>query len=392
MAKLKRKPDSDPGSDPEQELDPESPDCRAFKRHRASGSTPCPYLADPTSVLPYKCDPSFVEELMRPGDMILHLGCRDGELSYTLARGAQPLGSVTGVNFPGEGIESAQENKSRMSTGQDSVRFIHVSDLTELPFVRGTFDVVYACDIMARLPASRNKFVFFFKTLYYFTHPHALLKSPCYEIRNNTNLVKLLKEIRRVLRPKGYLISRDIAALHFFPDGDIGGIITRALFRSTGLEGCVTVPRLLREAGFDLQARGVITSDSSLHGPAVGVQIQHHEDNHDDDDDDGDDGDDGEDGEDKDEDVDYKVEEIMEISSTPTPAAPTATATSTTSTTPTEPTLHTTALNADCGALALVASSVEVPPAEGSLTETLERPLIHPGHTPGDQDSDPNLS
>jgi ubiquinone/menaquinone biosynthesis C-methylase UbiE len=47
----------------------------------------------------------------------------------------------------------------------------------------------------------------------------------------------VLREMRRVAKPGGFMSSRDIAAQHFFPEGDVGSIVTQALFRSTGLSG-----------------------------------------------------------------------------------------------------------------------------------------------------------
>ncbi|KAJ8128610.1 hypothetical protein O1611_g5028 [Lasiodiplodia mahajangana] len=160
-------------------------------------------------------------------------------------------GTVTSVNVPSEDVKLADERADELfgPEYEDDLMnfvFITVPDLTRLPFQDNSFDLVYACDIMAHLPT---------RTIGSY--------SP--------DILKVLTEMKRVTKPGGYMASRDIAAHHFFPEDDLGNLITSSLFRATGLRGWCGphMPLFYRQLGFDL-AEVHVDSTTTIRGHTRG--------------------------------------------------------------------------------------------------------------------------
>ncbi|KAI0875044.1 hypothetical protein GGS24DRAFT_320121 [Hypoxylon argillaceum] len=172
-----------------------------------------PCFLSPACIPPHPDNEAFelLEPIVVKDSKVLHLGCRDGALTFAIARVVRPEGHVVGVNYPGEHVDATQRLSEALRKEEDisNVSFVQVADFTKLPFATEAFDVVYACDVMARLPPSPNY----------------------------ANALQLLVEMERVVKPFGFIVSRDIAAMHFFPETDLGSLITRTLFRATGLHG-----------------------------------------------------------------------------------------------------------------------------------------------------------
>ncbi|KAJ2979630.1 hypothetical protein NUW58_g7154 [Xylaria curta] len=122
-------------------------------------------LLDPVSSTPYPLGEflDFILPILRCGIRILHLGCRDGGITFQLARAVQPNGLVVAVNCPGENTSCAAENNKTHQL--PNVQFVELKDFTWLPWETDTFDIVYASNIMAYLPpapqheGARDKYV-----------------------------------------------------------------------------------------------------------------------------------------------------------------------------------------------------------------------------------------
>jgi ubiquinone/menaquinone biosynthesis C-methylase UbiE len=115
------------------------------------------------------------EPLLLAGDLagkwILDIGCGRGELVCEAAlRGAHAVG----IDYAGAALELAQERATSLDPeARDRVKFFQ-ADAKELPFTRGSFDVVFMLDV----------------------YEHLLP----YEVEAT------LKEIKRVMRPGGVLV------------------------------------------------------------------------------------------------------------------------------------------------------------------------------------------
>lgn len=111
---------------------------------------------------------AFVLPLLRDDMSLLDVGCGPGNITADLARRI-PDGSVVGVDLPSDVIDAAQRE-----FGAVNVRF-EVGDVYALDFEEGLFDLVYAHQVLQHLG----------------------------------DPVGALTEMRRVLRPGGYVAVRD---------------------------------------------------------------------------------------------------------------------------------------------------------------------------------------
>ncbi|KAI0490775.1 S-adenosyl-L-methionine-dependent methyltransferase [Xylaria cf. heliscus] len=183
----------------------------------------------------------FLAQVVMSSDHILHLGCQNGAIALQIAPAIKPDGRVYGVNSPGHDTKRAKEIAEENGL-DDMISFLDVPDLTMLPFLDDTFDIVYASEIMAQLPP----------------------------LPDHDNVVKVLSEMKRVTKPGGLVLTRDLAAQHFFPNHDLIDMVTRALFQASGLTGWYgpMMPALFSRAG--LERFTVNCSTSYTQGSAVG--------------------------------------------------------------------------------------------------------------------------
>ncbi|KAI1129427.1 S-adenosyl-L-methionine-dependent methyltransferase [Nemania abortiva] len=222
------------------------------KRPQVPPTEGSPCLIPPVAVAPYPFDGfvSFISQFFWEDIFVLHLGCGDGRITFALADRMGPTANILGVNAPGQDTKLAEEladERYGAITAEDrNITFVTVPDLTKLPFESSFFDVVYASDIMTGFPARDDH-------LY---------------------VGKALIEMHRVTKPGGCMASRDIAAHHFFPEKDLGNLLTKALFKATGLSGWYgpLMPGLFKALGFKLKGEECIeiSSTVTLRGPAVG--------------------------------------------------------------------------------------------------------------------------
>ncbi len=150
-------------------------------------------------------------ELDDEGDF-LELGCGNGVVSKWIAK--EYLGNVTGVDVDPEQIELAQ----RDTIGMPHIRFLE-ADATKLPFEDSSFDVVLSFGVLH--------------------HIH--------------NWLDALKEVKRVLRNKGYFVYADLV----YPE-----LITRMDSSSKHSFGLVTIN--VDELNSFIKQSGFSTIHSSL--------------------------------------------------------------------------------------------------------------------------------
>ncbi|KAI0194080.1 S-adenosyl-L-methionine-dependent methyltransferase [Xylaria flabelliformis] len=186
----------------------------------------------------------FLAPYLMDGDEVLHLGCQDGAISFTLCAKVHPTGHVYAINSPGRNTKRA-EQMARTLHVEDQVTFLDVDNLMRLPFGDDSFDVVYASDLMVHLPPMLDHEV----------------------------VIRVLAEMNRVTRPSGIIASRDLAAQHFFPNHDLIDMVTRTLFKASGLTKWYgpLMPTFYTRVG--LKNFAMSCSTSSPEGPAVSLKM-----------------------------------------------------------------------------------------------------------------------
>jgi ubiquinone/menaquinone biosynthesis C-methylase UbiE len=110
----------------------------------------------------------FIESLLKPGRRVLDLGCGPGTITLDLARRLIPFGSVVGVDS-----SETQFLEARAATGALPVIF-HAMDAYRLELEDGSFDGVFS---------------------------HALFE-------HLSQPLNVLREVRRVLKPDGFVALR----------------------------------------------------------------------------------------------------------------------------------------------------------------------------------------
>ncbi|KAI1331951.1 hypothetical protein F5Y16DRAFT_358177 [Xylariaceae sp. FL0255] len=190
-------------------------------------------LLDPASFGPPKAheDMAFLFLNLRHGMKVLNLGCREGDVTIQIRDDIGENGSVVGMDYSSKNIVAARAKRDGM--GIHNILFRQLEDGTELPFNDNTFDYVYASDLMNRIPVHRER----------------------------SNIKAILREMVRVVKPGGYIATRDMTAQYFYPDFGLGSLLTRNMLLAAGLkEGFAggSMPYLFKCVGFDLQ-------DETLH-------------------------------------------------------------------------------------------------------------------------------
>lgn len=140
---------------------------------------------------------------LRPGMVLLDVGCGPGTITVDLARRVAP-GRVTGVDAAPDVIRLARQEAA--AAGQDNVDFV-VADAYALDLPDDSFDVVHAHQVLQHL----------------------------------ADPVRALRELRRVCRPGGIVAARDsdYAAFTWFPEIpelDEWRVLYRAAARANGGE------------------------------------------------------------------------------------------------------------------------------------------------------------
>ncbi|BDZ43069.1 hypothetical protein GCM10025865_23680 [Paraoerskovia sediminicola] len=127
---------------------------------------------------------TFLLPHLAPGTTVLDVGCGPGTLTADLASRVAPA-TVIGVDASEKALASARENAT--AKGVDNVEF-RQANAYELPFDDGSFDVVFAHQVLQHL----------------------------------SDPIAALREMRRVTRPGGLVANResDYAAMTWYPASD----------------------------------------------------------------------------------------------------------------------------------------------------------------------------
>ncbi|KAK3385158.1 putative arsenite methyltransferase [Podospora didyma] len=174
-------------------------------------------------------DAAFLLPHLRPAFHILDVGCGPGSITAGFASHV-PEGSVTGIDINVQVLRVAQERTAGLG-----ITFERADVLQGLPFEDGTFDVVYASQLLAHIPAPTKT-----------------------DADDEEDLqLKAVREMRRVLKPGGGILAlRDIADMHWYPARLRLDDVYMTSRMKVGLGGETyrwpggDVPSLLRRAGF----------------------------------------------------------------------------------------------------------------------------------------------
>ncbi|KAI3323162.1 hypothetical protein HD806DRAFT_498249 [Xylariaceae sp. AK1471] len=85
----------------------------------------------------------FLAPYLSDGTKVLHLGCREGDVTKDICEEVSPNGLVYGIDLYPTNIR-----KANGVAGLTNVIFRRVPDMTTLPFQEDFFDVVYASDLV----------------------------------------------------------------------------------------------------------------------------------------------------------------------------------------------------------------------------------------------------
>jgi ubiquinone/menaquinone biosynthesis C-methylase UbiE len=155
---------------------------------------------------------------MKEKQNFLEVGCGSGAVSKHVAK--KYLLNVTGVDIDPEQIKLAQESMGDIP----NIHFLEVG-ATKLPFQDNDFDIVLSFGVMHHIP----------------------------------NWLDALKEIRRVLKPKGYFIYADIMFT------DLIANFGRSFNHRYGITTLHDLDSFIRENSF-----------STIHASMVNALIWHH--------------------------------------------------------------------------------------------------------------------
>ncbi|KAI1631875.1 methyltransferase-UbiE family protein [Biscogniauxia mediterranea] len=122
---------------------------------------------------------AYMLKRLKPGMLVLDVGCGPGTITADLVRHVLPGGSVTGLDANADAVAAAQEH-GRSRHEEENLRFV-VGDVLHLPFADGTFDVVHAHQVLVHIPSGEG----------------------------TPGPVRALREMRRVCKPGGIVCSRD---------------------------------------------------------------------------------------------------------------------------------------------------------------------------------------
>jgi len=124
---------------------PDTGRCRALESHNPN---PTQQTADILTSRTLDSHGAFVQPWLRPGLEVLDLGCGPGTITLGLAEAVLP-GRVTGIDASPQAIETAQ----RLAAGLERVNgTFRTGNACELPFERGTFDLVFCHALLEHLP------------------------------------------------------------------------------------------------------------------------------------------------------------------------------------------------------------------------------------------------
>ncbi|RLV95372.1 hypothetical protein JA1_000973 [Spathaspora sp. JA1] len=116
----------------------------------------------------------YVLDVLKPHFKVLDAGCGPGSITIDFAENYLPQGSIIGIEPTQELIDTANANKEKLNKPLDNLEFVKGS-IYQLPFEDNTFDLVHVQQVIIHL------------------------QDP----------ISALKELRRVVKPQGFVCVRD---------------------------------------------------------------------------------------------------------------------------------------------------------------------------------------
>jgi ubiquinone/menaquinone biosynthesis C-methylase UbiE len=141
---------------------------------------------------------------IRPGDVVLDIGCGTGSLAIAAARHAGASGRVTGVDASPKMIERARKKAAR----RNAVVAFEVAYAQEMPFPDAHFDVVLSTVMLHHIPRAGRE--------------------------------DALREVKRVLKPGGRLYAVDFGVDPSGKKGLLGHLHRHGGLASRDLNALVT--------------------------------------------------------------------------------------------------------------------------------------------------------
>ena len=187
---------------------------------------------------------------LRPGEVVVDLGCGGGLDVFLAARKVGPAGRAIGIDMTVEMVALARRNAAKGADGQPftNVEF-HQATIDRLPLADGSVDCVISNCVINLAP----------------------------------NKPAVFREIARVLKPGGRLAISDIALKQSLPDelardlmayvGCIAGAILIDDYRD-GLEQAGFAPVEVVDTGADLNAYAQVEGQSACCSPTT-IQVGH---------------------------------------------------------------------------------------------------------------------
>ncbi|KAI0146318.1 hypothetical protein GGR57DRAFT_286498 [Xylariaceae sp. FL1272] len=186
-----------------------------------------------------------LDDVANVGGKILHLGCREGATTFAILH-TQGFGGtkIVGIDVSTIHVDAAEDvlQNCNLKGAKESLRFQHVPNMTRLPFPSDSFDLVFADDIMSRLPSD-------------------VVNDEAQE----DYVLQILDEMMRVTKFGGNIASREPIAQHFIPSNDLDNLYTINMFKAAGMRNGFMgnrIAAIMRQAGIDLRKDTMVSTSA----------------------------------------------------------------------------------------------------------------------------------
>lgn len=195
-------------------------------------------------------DAAHLLPYLKPTSKVLDIGCGPGSISISFARIATN-GCVIGVDISTVSLTIAEKHADRARAEAASrpgqlgeLMFMELDVFQGLPFEDSSFDVVYSGQTFVHLLAGEE---------------------------GMARATKVMREIRRVLKPGGVVATRDVCGYHWFPSSYTVGKEKLFEMMMKAIMGVAKplggdVPGIYRKAGFDIDKTTISSSTRVISG------------------------------------------------------------------------------------------------------------------------------
>lgn len=172
-------------------------------------------------------DAAFLLPHIHPHHHILDVGCGPGTITAGFME-LVPRGSVTGIDISNDVLQQARENTQALiarspDVPRGKIAYQEENVVAGLSFQDDAFDVVFASQVLIHL-------------------------------LGQDMVVPALKEVRRVVKPGGFVATRDGAKMLFYPEYGLERLWEQNLLKGIGIDA-MPGPKMrgyYRLAGFDV--------------------------------------------------------------------------------------------------------------------------------------------